>query len=99
MLRRFISCICSPCFLCADKKDGKQCDEKSGKERTMLTPCDPKADGALHISWEFLNTDRLLLPPVSMAMVEKVLAECASSVSSEELGKMKQWMNEFGQEE
>ena len=74
---------------------------ENGKEamREMMTPCDAGACGAVEITWEFLNPERLHQPPVTMATVETELKKMGPSCNDRDLQKMNQWLEEFGQED
>ena len=74
---------------------------EDGKEikREMMTPCDAAVCGAIEISWEFLNMQRVCQPSVTMATVEKELSRMKPSCNDLDLQKMNQWLEEFGQED
>ncbi|KAK7498894.1 hypothetical protein BaRGS_00009986 [Batillaria attramentaria] len=76
-------------------------EEKNGEEESkeMLTPCAPTDSGALEITWEFLNADRVQEPTLTMQEVEICLARCSPSCCEEEIEKMAKWAEEFGQED
>lgn len=74
-----------------DKTDSKEAQEE------MLTPCAPDEPGALEITWEFLNADKLYVPPATIADVDKCLMRCLPSCSEDEVVKMAKWGEEFGQ--
>ena len=74
---------------------------EDGKEvtREMMTPCDAGTFGAIEITLEFLNPQRLCQPMVTMATVETELCRMQPSCSDLDFKKMNQWLEEFGQED
>ena len=70
-----------------------------GKDaQVMMMPCEANTPGAIKITWEFLNPERMQVPPVTMAIVEEELMKSGPSISAQCVQKMDQWHEEFGQE-
>ncbi|XP_076470418.1 vacuolar protein sorting-associated protein 4B-like [Babylonia areolata] len=66
-------------------------------EQVMLVPCGSSEAGAIEITVEFLNPERLLEVPATRMTVEEELKEMRSSVCDADLQQMNQWHEKFGQ--
>jgi len=64
----------------------------------LLTPCSPGSKGAMEMSWVDVDSDKLLEPVVSMADMISSIATSKPTVNEEDLKKLKQFTDDFGQE-
>ena len=64
----------------------------------MLTPCLPDEKGAIQMSWMDVPSDKLLEPKVSMSDMLSSLENAKPTVNDHDLDKLKQFMDDFGQE-
>lgn len=64
----------------------------------LLTPCSPGTRGAMEMSWMDVPGDKLLEPTVSMSDMLLSLANSKPTVNDADLTKLKQFMDDFGQE-
>ena len=63
----------------------------------MLTPCSPEDAGAIKMSWMDVPSDKLLEPKVSMSDMISSLANAKPTVNDNDLEKLKQFTDDFGQ--
>ncbi|KAG8200609.1 hypothetical protein JTE90_022232 [Oedothorax gibbosus] len=64
----------------------------------LLTPCSPGERGAVEMSWVDVPGDKLLEPIVTMSDMLASLANSKPTVNDADLVKLKQFMDDFGQE-
>ncbi|CAI2737979.1 unnamed protein product [Dicrocoelium dendriticum] len=64
----------------------------------LLTPCSPGDPGAMEMSWSNVPSDKLKEPPVSMIDMQHALQRNKPTVSKNDLVKLQQFTEEFGQE-
>ncbi len=64
----------------------------------MLTPCSPGERGAIEMSWVDVPGEKLLEPVVSASDVLMSLANAKPTVNEQDLKKLKQFQDDFGQE-
>lgn len=64
----------------------------------LLTPCLPEEAGAIRMSWTEVPGDKLLEPKVSMSDMLKSLANAKPTVNEADLDKLRDFMQDFGQE-
>lgn len=70
--------------------------DKDGKER--LTPCSPGDRGAMEMTWEDVDPDKLLEPALTLKDFERAIKNSRPTVSKEDIQKSQEWTNEFGSE-
>jgi len=64
----------------------------------LLTPCSPGAPGAIEMNWTTVDGNKLLEPIVSTADVMMSLATQKATVNDEDLKKLVDFTNDFGQD-
>lgn len=64
----------------------------------LLTPCSPGTPGAVEMSWMDVPGEKLFEPPVTMADMMRSLSTQKKTVNEEDLGKLKKFTEDFGQE-
>jgi len=64
----------------------------------LLTPCSAGAPGAVEMTWIDVPGDKLFEPPVSMSDMLKSLETSKPTVNEQDLKKLTQFTNDFGQE-
>uniref|UniRef100_A0A646QEJ3 vesicle-fusing ATPase n=1 Tax=Hemiscolopendra marginata TaxID=943146 RepID=A0A646QEJ3_9MYRI len=64
----------------------------------LLTPCSPGQPGAIEMSWMDVPSDKLAEPPVGMTDMLRSLATSKPTVNEEDLKKLRDFTNDFGQE-
>uniref|UniRef100_A0A4D5RAF3 vesicle-fusing ATPase n=1 Tax=Scolopendra viridis TaxID=118503 RepID=A0A4D5RAF3_SCOVI len=64
----------------------------------LLTPCSPGQPGAIEMSWMDVPSDKLAEPSVCMADMLRSLATSKPTVNEEDLKKLRDFTNDFGQE-
>ncbi|XP_042903156.2 vacuolar protein sorting-associated protein 4-like isoform X2 [Parasteatoda tepidariorum] len=64
----------------------------------LLEPCSPGARGAIEMSWVAVPGDKLKEPKITMADMKKSLSQAKPTVNEADLIKLKQFMDDFGQE-
>ncbi|XP_071035727.1 vacuolar protein sorting-associated protein 4 [Parasteatoda tepidariorum] len=64
----------------------------------LLEPCSPGARGAIEMSWVEVPGDKLKEPKITMADMKKSLSQAKPTVNETDLIKLKQFMDDFGQE-
>ncbi|GAB6030656.1 Vacuolar protein sorting-associated protein 4 [Chamberlinius hualienensis] len=64
----------------------------------LLTPCSPGERGAIEMSWMDVPGDKLLEPIVSMSDMLNSLATSKPTVNDDDLKKLKDFTDDFGQE-
>jgi vacuolar protein-sorting-associated protein 4 len=67
-----------------------------GEEK--LTPCSPGDPEALEMSWEDVDGDKLLEPPVTRRDFERAIKASRPTVSEADLRRNEEWTKEFGSE-
>uniref|UniRef100_A0A183J4L7 VPS4A protein n=1 Tax=Soboliphyme baturini TaxID=241478 RepID=A0A183J4L7_9BILA len=67
-------------------------------ENDLLTPCSPGDPNAIPMSWLEVPSDKLLEPVVSMSDMLRSLANSKPTVNEEDLGKLRKFTEDFGQE-
>jgi vacuolar protein-sorting-associated protein 4 len=70
--------------------------QKDGE--TRLTPCSPGDPGAKEMTWEDVEGDKLLEPPVDFKDFVKAIKTSGTSVSTVDLEKNAEWTTQFGSE-
>jgi len=73
-------------------------DPETHEMRECLTPCSPGDPDAQPMTWEQVDGDRLLAPPVSYSDFLKAIRQTKPSVNQEDLERQEQWTREFGSE-
>uniref|UniRef100_A0A672JRL0 Spastin/Vps4 C-terminal domain-containing protein n=1 Tax=Sinocyclocheilus grahami TaxID=75366 RepID=A0A672JRL0_SINGR len=63
----------------------------------LLTPCSPNDPGTIQMTWVDAASDKLLEPIVSLDMLRS-LEKTKPTVNEEDLEKLKQFTEDFGQE-
>lgn len=64
----------------------------------LLTPCSPGSPGAIEMSWVDVPGDKLLEPVVSMSDMKYSLSTSKPTVNDDDLKKLKEFTDDFGQE-
>uniref|UniRef100_A0A2L2XZD7 vesicle-fusing ATPase n=1 Tax=Parasteatoda tepidariorum TaxID=114398 RepID=A0A2L2XZD7_PARTP len=64
----------------------------------LLEPCSPGARGAIEMSWVEVPGDKLKEPKITMMDMKKSLLQAKPTVNEADLIKLKQFMDDFGQE-
>nr|XP_042912754.1 vacuolar protein sorting-associated protein 4 isoform X2 [Parasteatoda tepidariorum] len=64
----------------------------------LLEPCSPGARGAIEMSWVEVPGDKLKEPKITMMDMKKSLLQAKPTVNETDLIKLKQFMDDFGQE-
>lgn len=64
----------------------------------LLTPCSPGSPGAIEMSWMDVPGEKLLEPIVTMADMLLSLSTAKPTVNDADLGKLRKFMDDFGQE-
>lgn len=64
----------------------------------LLTPCSPGAPGALEMNWTQVDGDKLMEPRVTVKDMMMSLATQKPTVNDDDLTKLKQFTEDFGQE-
>lgn len=64
----------------------------------LLTPCSPGAPGAIEMNWTQVEGSKLLEPVVSMTDMLMSLATQKPTVNENDLKKLEEFTNDFGQE-
>lgn len=64
----------------------------------LLTPCSPGSPGAIEMSWMDVPGEKLLEPVVTMSDMLLSLSTAKPTVNDADLGKLKKFMDDFGQE-
>ncbi|XP_077562725.1 vacuolar protein sorting 4 [Haemaphysalis longicornis] len=64
----------------------------------LLTPCSPGSPGAIEMSWMDVPGEKLLEPTITMADMLLSLSTAKPTVNDADLGKLKKFMDDFGQE-
>lgn len=64
----------------------------------LLTPCSPGCPGAIEMSWMDVPGEKLLEPVVTMSDVLLSLANSKPTVNDDDMTKLRQFMEDFGQE-
>ncbi|EEB18887.1 vacuolar sorting protein 4A, putative [Pediculus humanus corporis] len=64
----------------------------------LLTPCSPGHKGAIEMNWMDVPGDKLYEPPVTMADMLRSVATSKPTVNAEDLKKLDQFTQDFGQE-
>ncbi|XP_023228930.1 vacuolar protein sorting-associated protein 4B-like [Centruroides sculpturatus] len=64
----------------------------------LLTPCSPGVPGAIEMSWMDVPGEKLLEPVVTMSDVLLSLANSKPTVNDDDMIKLRQFMDDFGQE-
>lgn len=64
----------------------------------LLTPCSPGSPGAIEMSWMDVPGEKLLEPTVTMSDMLLSLSTAKPTVNDADLGKLKKFMDDFGQE-
>ena len=67
-------------------------------QNDMLTPCSPGDYGAKEMSWMDVPGDKLLEPQVSMNDMLRSLSTQKPTVNEDDLKKLNQFTEDFGQE-
>jgi len=65
---------------------------------TKLTPCSPGDPGAMELTWEQVDGDRLLEPPLTLKDFIKAVKNSRPTVSKEDIQKSEEWTRDFGSE-
>jgi vacuolar protein-sorting-associated protein 4 len=73
-------------------------DPNTQEVRERLTPCSPGDPDAIAMTWEQVDGDLLLAPPVSYSDFLKAIRQTKPSVNHEDLERQEQWTHEFGSE-
>jgi vacuolar protein-sorting-associated protein 4 len=63
-----------------------------------LTPCSPGDSGAMEMTWEDVDPDRLMEPPLTMKDFIKAVKNSRPTVSREDIQKSEDWTRDFGSE-
>lgn len=63
-----------------------------------LTPCSPGDYGAMEMTWEDVDPDKLMEPPLAMKDFVKAVKNSKPTVSREDIKKSEGWTQEFGSE-
>ena len=63
-----------------------------------LTPCSPGDKGALEMTWNEVETEQLLEPPLTVKDFQKAVKSSRPTVSLDDLNKNAEWTTEFGSE-
>lgn len=66
--------------------------------RPKVTPCSPGDKGAFEQTWENINSEDLLEPPLQYKDFERAIRNTRPTVSQEDIDKSKNWTEEFGSE-
>jgi vacuolar protein-sorting-associated protein 4 len=61
-----------------------------------FTPCSPGAPGAMEMTWEQVDGDKLLEPPLTMKDFVKAVKNSRPTVSREDIEKSNAWTRDFG---
>lgn len=64
----------------------------------LLVPCSPGDAGAFEMTWMEVPSDKLSVPPVTMADMLKSLASTKPTVNEEDMKKLDKFTEDFGQE-
>lgn len=64
----------------------------------LLTPCSPGSPGAIEMSWMDVPGEKLLEPTITMSDMLLSLSTAKPTVNDADLGKLKKFMDDFGQE-
>lgn len=64
----------------------------------LLTPCSPGSPGAIEMSWMDVPGEKLLEPVVTMSDMLLSLSTAKPTVNDADLGKLRKFMDDFGQE-
>lgn len=64
----------------------------------LLTPCSPGDPNAVEMTWMDVPGEKLLEPVVSMADMLRSLSNTKPTVNEDDLGKLKKFTEDFGQE-
>lgn len=64
----------------------------------MLTPCSPGDKGAMEMTWESVDPDKLMEPPLTMKDFIKAVKNSRPTVSKEDIKKSDDWTKDFGSE-
>ncbi|XP_077376613.1 vacuolar protein sorting-associated protein 4B isoform X2 [Festucalex cinctus] len=67
-------------------------------EHDLLTPCSPGDPNAIEMTWIDVPGEKLLEPVVCMADMLRSLANTKPTVNEQDLGKLKKFTEDFGQE-
>ena len=84
-----------PNFQAEGKDPTKKTDEWM---RDLWTPCSPGDRGAVEKSWMDINGEKLKEPEVDFKMITKSLQSQKATVNDEDLGKLKKFASDFGQD-
>jgi len=63
-----------------------------------LTPCSPGDPGATEMTWEQVDGDKLLEPPLTLKDFIKAVKNSRPTVSKEDIQKSEEWTRDFGSE-
>lgn len=63
-----------------------------------LTPCSPGDQGAMEMTWEDVDPDKLMEPPLTMKDFVKAVKNSRPTVSKEDIQKSNDWTRDFGSE-
>ncbi|KAF8541923.1 P-loop containing nucleoside triphosphate hydrolase protein [Trichophaea hybrida] len=63
-----------------------------------LTPCSPGDRGAMEMTWEDVDPDKLMEPPLTMKDFIKAVKNSRPTVSKEDIKKSEDWTRDFGSE-
>jgi len=79
--------------------EGKDPTKKTDEwMRDLWTPCSPGDRGAVEKSWMDINGEKLKEPEVDFKMITKSLQSQKATVNDEDLGKLKKFASDFGQD-
>jgi len=67
-------------------------------EHDLLTPCSPGDPAAIPMSWLDVPSDKLLEPIISYSDMLRSLANSKPTVNDDDLGKLKKFTDDFGQD-
>jgi len=74
----------------------KKVQGPGGEEK--LTPCSPGDRGAVEMTWEDVDPQKLLEPPLTLKDFIKAVKNSRPTVSKEDIRKSDEWTQEFGSE-
>lgn len=66
--------------------------------KLKYTPCSPGDSGAIEMTWEQLQSDELLEPPLLLKDFSKAIKSSRPTVSADDLKRNAEWTSEFGME-
>lgn len=77
---------------------GPSRDDPSVTEHDLLTPCSPGTPGAVEMTWMDVPSNKLLEPVVSYSDMLRSLATQKPTVNAEDMKKLDEFRNDFGQD-